>query len=42
MNRGNVWVVERRKGSRFAIESGEPVGIVGEGGRKHLQRNVAS
>jgi len=41
VNRGYVRVIERREHPGFAIEAGQPIGIIGEFKRQRLDRHVA-
>ena len=41
VNMSDVWMVERREDSRFALKSGEPFRIAGELIRQYLDRHVA-
>ncbi len=37
----DVWMVQRREHLRFTTKSREAIGIVGDGGQQHLDRDVA-
>ena len=41
VERADVWVIERRHGTRFALEAGPRIGIVSEGCGKDLDRDGA-
>ena len=41
VNVRDVGMVQRRQDLRFAFESRQPLGVVGKGGREHLDGDVA-
>ena len=42
IERGDVGVIERREHLGLALEASQPIAIVGQGGRQHLDRHVAA
>ena len=38
---GDVWMVQRGQDFGLASEPGEPFGIIGQGSRQHLDRDLA-